>query len=121
MLRTGISLGLMLAIAGGALAITAQDTKYTVKQVMKFAHGGGANSLLKKVQSGKATDEEKAKLVELYEAMANSKAKKGNAGNYTKMCEALLNAAKAAQNGDKNAGQLLGKASNCMGCHNQYK
>jgi hypothetical protein len=121
MIRKGIALGLILAVAGGAVAVTTQDSKYTVKQVMKLAHGGGPNSLLKKVQGGKASAQEKAKLVELYEALAASKPKKGDQENYTKLCEALLDAAKAAQKGEKGAAQLLNKTSNCMACHNQYK
>ena len=53
--------------------------------------------------------------------MANNKPKKGDPDNYSKLCDALVDAAKAAQNGEKNAGQLLAKATNCMACHNQYK
>lgn len=119
MRRIGIALAVV--VAGGAFVWAVEDSKYTNKQVMKLAHGGGQNSLLKKVAGGKATTADKAKLVELYESMAKNKPKKGDAEGFAKMAETLLEAAKAVQNGEKDGAQKLAKASNCMACHNLYK
>ncbi len=121
MRRTLVGLAVVLAIAGTTLGFTAEDKKYTVKQVMKGAHGGNQNSLLSKVKNGTATDAEKAKLVELYESLPNSKPKKGDADEYKKMCEAMVTAAKAAKSGEDGWKDKLNKATNCKACHDSFK
>jgi hypothetical protein len=121
MRRTLVGLAVVLAIAGTTLGFTAEDKKITVKQVMHKAHDGGPKSLLGKVKGGTATDDEKAKLVELYESLPNSKAKKGDADEYKKMCEAMLTAAKAAKSGEDGWKAMLNKATNCKACHDSFK
>jgi len=118
MRRIGIAL---LCAAVCTLVAAAEESKYTNKQIMKLAHGGNQNSLLNRVRSGRASAEDKAKLVELYEAMAENKPKKGDAEGFAKLTQNLVEAAKAAQKGERNAGQLLAKASNCKACHDRYK
>ena len=61
MRRTWVSLVALLAIVGTTLGFVAEDSKYITKEVMNKAHKGG---LLKKVMDGKATEADKAKLVE---------------------------------------------------------
>ena len=99
MRRTLVGLAVILAVAGTALGFVADETKYTVKDVMKQAHGRGMN-LLTKVKSGKATDAEKAKLLELYESMPAGQTKKGDPAEFKKLGEAMVEAAKAAKKGD---------------------
>jgi hypothetical protein len=121
MRRTWIALTLAVAVLTCGMVGAIDDPKYTTKQVMKMAHAGGQNSLLAKVRSGKANKQDKEKLVELYEALAGNKPPKGDADAFSKLCEAMVDAAKAAQKGDKSAGQLLAKSTNCMACHNNHK
>jgi hypothetical protein len=106
-----IGFGLAIAIGSGA-----QDKpKYTIKDVMKTAHKGG---LLKKVSEGKASDEEKQKLVDMYEALAASKPPKGEDESWKTKTTALVEAAKAAQKGD--TGKLKA-AADCKACHTGHK
>ena len=121
MRRILIGLALVLAVAGTTSGFVADENKLTVKEVMKAAHGGGQNSLLSRVKSNKASDADKAKLVELYESMIGSKPKKGDVASYQKLCDAMLVAAKAAKNGDSGWQGKLNKATNCKGCHDSHK
>ncbi len=118
MRRTWVSLVALLAIVGTTLGFVAEDSKYTTKEVMNKAHKGG---LLKKVMDGKATDADKAKLVEYYEALPHNPAGKGDEAAYKKMCEAMVTAAKAAQKNENGWKIKLQKATNCKACHDTYK
>jgi hypothetical protein len=89
-----------------------EKPKYTIKEVMKEAMKGG---LCKKVATGKATEEDKAKLVEMFKAMTQNKPPKGESESWKSKTDALLTAAK----GDD--GKALGKAANCMACHEVHK
>jgi hypothetical protein len=113
--------GVMLACGWMALSLVAAEEekpKHTTKQVMKLAHKGG---LLKKVVDGKATDEEKKQLVELYTSLAGNKPPKGDAAAWKEKTDAVVAAAKDAAEGKEGAGALLTKATNCMGCHSAHK
>jgi hypothetical protein len=104
--------GLSLAWANG------DDTKYSIKDVMKEAHKSG---LYKKVGQGKATKEEKEKLVAFYTALAKETPPKGDADAWKKQTEEMLAAAKGSLDGDKDAEAKLLKIVNCAGCHKQFK
>lgn len=119
MRRTWVSLVALLAIVGTTVGFVAEDAKYTTKEVMNKAQKGG---LMKKVLEGKASDAEKAKLVEYYEALPQHAPNKGDAGAYKKLTENMVVAAKAAQKGEDGWKQKLQKAAaNCKACHDQYK
>ena len=113
-----------LAVVGGlALAINlstdgADEKPVAIKEVMKTCMKGG---LCTKVASGKATAEEKKKLVALFEDLHKNKPPKGDEENWKKMTTALVDAAKAAAEGKEGAGDALKKAANCMGCHSAHK
>lgn len=98
-----------------------EKPKYNIKQVMKQAHAGKAKSLLAKVASGKASDEERAKLVALYVALSQNAPPKGDLEDWKERTTNLVNLAKAAQKGDKAAGQKLMKAAACAVCHTAHK
>ena len=100
----------LLLVASGTMAWAAP--KYTTKQVMKEAMKGG---LLKKVIGGDASDAEKQKLVEMFQAMAEEKPKVGSAESWKKLTSKLV---KAAKSGDA---ATLKSASNCKACHNPHK
>ena len=88
--------------------------KYTISEVMKGAMQG-KNGLKAKVESGKATDEEKAKLVEMFTALAAQKPPKGEAASWKEKTGALVAAAKS---GD---GKAISAAANCKACHSNHK
>ncbi len=99
-------------VVGVAGAADDDAPTYTNKQVMKMAHKDG---LLKKVLSEKASEDESAKLLELYKAMAKNKPKKGDADSWKKKTAAIV---KACEAGDLAA---LKKATNCGSCHKAHK
>ena len=110
-----------LVAVGGAIAVSQEkDGEVPIKEVMKKAHTGKP-SLLAKVQSGKASDEEKKMLLELYTALSKNKPPKGDEDAFKKRTEAMVEAAQAAVDGKKEAGKLLKKAVNCKECHMNHK
>lgn len=110
----------MAIVATWTMSLVRADDKpkFTSKEVMAEAHKKG---LLKKVQAGTATDEEKTKLVELYEALALNKPPKGEAESWKAKTDALVAAAKAAKAGEADAGKKLEAASKCGACHSVHK
>ncbi|TWU41823.1 hypothetical protein [Novipirellula artificiosorum] len=94
------------------------EPKATIKEVMKKCFKG---PLVKKVASGKATDEEKKQLHELLVEMAKNQPPKGSEDTWKLMTEALVKAGKAAVDGDQKAGDMLTKAANCKACHQEHK
>ncbi len=94
------------------LAVKAEETKYTVKDVMKTAMKGG---LCKKVADGQASDEEKKQLLAMFESMAAAKPAKGDEASWKEKTGALVEAAK------KGDGAALKKAANCKACHDSHK
>jgi hypothetical protein len=113
---------LILGLAIGLAALRAADDapKYTIKEVMKMAHAGD-NALAKKVASGKASKEDKKKLVDLYTALAADAPKKGDADSWKDKTSALLDAAKAVDDGKDGAAKDLKKAMDCKACHTVHK
>jgi mono/diheme cytochrome c family protein len=91
--------------------------KYTIKEVMKKAHKDG---LLKKVASGKADEDDRKDLLELYTALAMNTPPKGDAGDWKTRTATIVNAAKKAV-ADPKAARALVKATNCAGCHKLHK
>ena len=105
----------LIGIFGVVATADAQDEpKHTIKEVMQQAHRGDG-ALLRKVLSGNASDEEKAKLNELYTALAANKPPKGDEASWKEKTKAILDAAKA---GDAAA---LRRTTNCRGCHSAHR
>jgi hypothetical protein len=109
-------LGLLLASTSGA----ADDDKVTIKEVMKKAHTGKPK-LCEKVATGKASKEEKEKLVDLYTALSKNKPPKGEEDSWKEKTAALVKAAKACADDDKDGPNALKKAVNCKACHEVHK
>lgn len=111
----------MFAIASVFLAVVgyslnaAADPKMSIKEVMKAAQGG--NALLAKVKGGKASDDEKKMLVEVYTALSQNTPKKGDKDAWDKRCKEIIAEAEAAVKG-KVAFKV---ASDCKGCHSLHK
>ena len=118
-LRCG--LGLLLVMFFGSVCVfhAAQDKpKYTIKEVMGDAMKGG---LCKKVGGGKASKDDKEKLVELFVALNKNTPPKGEAASWKEKTEALLTAAKELAAGTKGGEAKLQKAANCNACHGAHK
>jgi surface antigen len=113
--------GLMALIAYVGVAVGAAEDKkpkYTIKEVMAKAMKGG---LCKKCASGKASDDEKKELVELFTALSENSPPKGEKESWKKKTKALVDAAKSLADGGTGAGKKLGGAANCKACHSSHK
>lgn len=117
-----LSISLMMAVGVCVTAAFAAEEKdkdhETIEMVMKVAMKGG---LCKKVADGEASDEEKAKLVELFTAMGKTKPPKGEAESWEAKTKALVVAAKAVAAGEDGAAAKLKAAANCGACHKEHK
>ena len=113
-MRISILLAIVIAAGSfGAIAVVGQDTpKYTTKKVMELAH---TKKLLNKVLAGQGNAKDKAKLIELYSALAKNNPKKGDLDSWKAKTTALV---KAAKSGKKAA---LERAANCKACHSAHK
>ena len=119
MKRNVVLSGLVVSLAACWLAgaATAQDKdkdkpKMTIKEVMKLH---GKDKLKDTYIAGKATKEEKAKLLEAYEALGKNKPPKGDEKDWKEKTDALV---KAMKDDDVEA---FKKAVNCKDCHTAHK
>lgn len=115
-----LALGLLI---GSTAILAAQDSdkpkaKYTVKEVMKKAHG---EKLLNKVVDGKASKEEKDKLLDLYLSLLENQPPKGDQQDWIMKSGTLMWAAAAVAVGREGAEGMLKEASNCKACHSVHK
>lgn len=119
----GLAFGVVTVLSLTAIVATvarADDkAKHTIAEVMKKAHGG--SKLANKVADGKANKEDKEQLLELYQALAANKPKKGDDKSWKEKTEALVSAAQAALKGEADAGEKLTKAKDCKTCHMVHK
>jgi hypothetical protein len=115
-----LSAALVLGLFGGFLAARDDKPKFTIEEVMEQAHKG-KDALIQKAAAGKASKDEKDKLVELYVALGQNKPPKGDAKSWKSKTDALLSAAKAVVADEKGAGPKLKMAANCMACHKVHK
>ena len=88
----------VLAVTGlGTYQAGFQDKpKYTIPDVMQTAHRPPEKdkpTLLKTVSDGKASKEQKEKLLELYTALGQNKPPKGDAKSWNEKTDALVSAA----------------------------
>ena len=84
----------------------------TVKEIMAKAHG--KDGLRGKVMSGKATNEEKKALIDLYTALAALKCPKGEEASWKEKTEAVVKLVKSDDPKDL-------KKIDCKGCHQAHK
>jgi hypothetical protein len=106
-------------VAPFAMKADEERPRYTIKEVMKNAHG--KNNLVKKLLLGKATVEEKTALIEYYVALTKNLPPRGDAEAWKKSTEKLLAAAKVAVNGNKQDLASLRKAVDCKACHDAHR
>ncbi|MBM4092161.1 MAG: hypothetical protein FJ276_22435 [Planctomycetes bacterium] len=113
-------IGLCVGLAGFALA-NGEDggkAKYTIKEVMKEAHG---SKLLNKVIGGEASSEEKMKLLDIYVALLENKPAKGEEAGWQAKANAVVAATAKAVVGRGGAEVALKEATNCAACHKEHK
>lgn len=121
-----LAVGVLGALATASVSVAKDKDKddkpkYTIEHVMEKAHKGGAKSLIRKVLSGKASQEEKDKLVEYYTSLPKNKPPKGDLKSWKEKSTALLNAAKEVAAGKDGATAELKKAVNCAACHKVHR
>ncbi len=113
------SLVAAVVFGGGVMAVNNNVAPpKTVKEVMKIAHKDG---LLKKIQGGSASDEEKKQLLDLYVDMLEGEPKKGDKAEFKAMTNALVVSAAKVVLGREGAMDELKKTSDCMACHSKHK
>ena len=94
------------------------DPQHTVKEVMKIAHKDG---LLKSVAGGKASDEEKKQLLDLYVSLWENEAPAGDADSWKTKTGNVVAAAAKVVAGRDGAVDELKKSTNCGACHKAHK
>lgn len=117
MKRNAIVSGLLVVFAASwvlSVAMADDKPKYTIKEVMKLH---SKDKLHTKYLDGKASKEEKEKLIEAYEAMGKNKPTKNaeKEKEWKAKADALV---KALKDDDKAA---FKKAVDCGGCHKEFQ
>ena len=97
-----------------------EKPKHTTAEIMKSLHKGN-DSLGKKVQSGQGTKEDYAKLVEFYTSLPLNEPPEGSAASWKEKSTAVLEAAKALNDGKDGALAQYKKAVNCKACHDVHR
>lgn len=108
----------LVVFLGAPRAGEKKDPKHSISEVMVLAHKKG---LLQRVITGKANEEDKQQLVELYVSLAQNEPPKGEAKAWKKRTEEIVRLAKAAAKGDAKAPPLLKKAADCASCHKIFR
>jgi hypothetical protein len=123
----GLAVVVLGVLAGGAFRAADKDAekpKYSIKQVMSQAHrkpDKTSPTLADKVINGTADKDEKAKLLELYTALAANKPPKGEAEAWKDRATAITGAIQEVIDGKEGADVDLRKALNCKGCHSSHR
>ena len=97
-----------------------EKPKHTTAEIMKVLHKGN-DSLGKKVQNGQGTKEDFAKLVEFYTSLPLNEPPEGGAASWKEKSTAVLEAAKALNDGKEGAVAQYKKAINCKACHDVHR
>ena len=111
-------MGIGTAVFAFAGAEEGSKAKYTIKEIMKEAHG---KKLLNKVVGGEASGEEKTKLLDLYLSLLENKPTKGDESGWHNKAGAVVLAAAKVVVGREGAGAELKKTTNCAACHKAHK
>ena len=109
--------GIIIAATMGDAEEKPAKSKVTIKVAMKDIKGG----LHTKIIKGKATAEEKAKMLKYAKALPNLKPPKGSKASWQKLTAALLKATTTAVEGKEGGAEALTKAINCKACHTPHK
>jgi hypothetical protein len=102
------------------------EPELTINQIMVQAHltpmnRGTRNNLDSKVIDGKATDEEKQQLLDLYQRLSRARPPKGDLNEWKKRTGDMVAAVKAVIKGEEKAAERLAKARDCKACHAKHR
>lgn len=98
----------------------AAEAKYSMEDIMKKGMKGD-HSLLKKVESGSASDADKKLLLAYFQAMAQFKPEKGDMASWKAKTGKLVAIGQKIAAGDASAAGMLKQAANCKECHKVHK
>ncbi len=130
--------GLMSLLGLASWPISAQSKQKTkpekrglsINEIMVSAHvrdiegkgnRGSKRNLDTRVLSGKATDTEKERLLELYRLLAKATPPRGSLGKWKRYTEPLVQAMEGVAAGREGALEQLSKALSCKACHDQFQ
>ncbi len=94
--------------------------KMSIKEVMKLAHSKDAG-LADKVTSGKASKDDKMKLLDVYTQLAVNKPPKGDMDSWKEKTTAVVKAAQDVVDSKKGAEDDLKRAIDCKACHEVHR
>ena len=101
-----------------AVADEKEKKELTLKGIMKTAFKG---DLVKAVGTGKATDEQKEKMLTFAKAMTKLKPPRGEEESWKEKTKALVEATQACVDAKDDAASLFKTAANCAACHRSHK
>src|SRR5262245_50208319 len=112
-----------VVLAAGAAADDKRPDKprLSINAIMLENHRPKPTALVFRVEDGKASAEEKKKLLGYYEELSRLKPPRGDLGEWAKKTTELLEATKAVIKGEAKAAERLAKARDCRGCHDKHK
>jgi cytochrome c556 len=111
----------VLCLAGVVTMVAAdKPPKYTVQEIMKAVFKG-EDSTHKRIVKGTATPSDYDKLVEYLTALPLNDPPQGDAADWKKKSDVLLDAAVALKAHKPDALSQYNKAVNCQACHRIYR
>jgi hypothetical protein len=119
-LFVGLAAFLVTVALGLGIVAATQDKKpkHTIKQVMGEAH---KSKLVNKVQEGKASQEEKEKLLSMYISLYENKPPMGEVASWQQKTADLVVAGAKVVLGAEDGSESLKAAANCAACHTAHK
>jgi hypothetical protein len=125
-LTTACAVWMLAAPAVGKPRELPDEAKGSINQIMKHAHltprnRGTRDNLDNKVLDGKATEDEKKDLLELYKALRKHRPPKGKGEEWDRRVDELVASLKAVYAKEKGATERFLEAKDCKSCHNAHR
>ena len=114
------SIRLLLAVLTSAALAAGTARAVEIKDVMKAAMKGD-DSLYSKVTKHKGTDADAQKLAKCVKNLEGTKPPRGDQAAWDRKVAALIKAAEAVANGNKQAVSQLINAGACKACHSAHR
>jgi hypothetical protein len=118
------------AMARGEEQLNTKNATFNINQIMVAAHvrdidgkgnRGSKRNLDTRVLSGKATEVEKQRLLELYRLLAREIPPRGSLGKWKRFTSPLVVAMEGVVANRADAAEQLEKALDCKTCHEQFR
>lgn len=114
------SIKLIITLVSSAALFAGSAGAVEIKDVMKTVMKGD-DSTYNKVTKGKGTDADAKKLADCVKNLEGTKPPKGDQAAWDRKVAALIKAAEAVANGNKQAVSQLINAGACKACHSAHK